>query len=173
MILVILVIFPISGNKGKKNKIYYNEKKFCAEKLNFGLLPKYIAMLGSWAGRWARLLGMQALGARGARRRTCVGARARAQVGAGARGARARGKASGRSGVGGSDARGGARGARGRAGSAWARGARPPAGVGRAAWGGRLDCQCAPGCAQLGQVWVLCTLTQFLARFDSVLFLSH
>ena len=63
MILVILVIFPISGNKGEK-KFYYNEKKFCAEKLNFGLLPKYIARLGSWAGRWARLLGVQALGRR-------------------------------------------------------------------------------------------------------------
>ena len=64
------------------------EKNLCAEKLNFGLLPKYIARLGSWAGRWARLLGVQELGrrwARGARRRTCVGARARAQVGAGAR----------------------------------------------------------------------------------------
>ena len=32
---------------------------------------------------------------------------------------------------------------------------------------------CTPGCAQLGQVGVLCTLTQFLTRFDSVLFLSH
>ena len=30
--------------------------------MNFGLLPKYIARLGSWAGRWARLLGVQALG---------------------------------------------------------------------------------------------------------------
>ena len=39
--------------------------------------------------------------------------------------------------------------------------------------GGQLGGQCAPGCAQLGQVGVLCTLTQFLARFDSVLFLSH
>ena len=66
MILVILVIFPISGNKWKKI-FNYNEKKICAEKLNFGLLPKYIARLGSWAGRWARLLGVQALGARGAR----------------------------------------------------------------------------------------------------------
>ena len=57
MILVILVIFPISGNKGKQN-FYYNEKKIFAEKLNFGLLPKYIARLGSWARRWARLLGV-------------------------------------------------------------------------------------------------------------------
>ena len=31
-------------------------------------------------------------------------------------------------------------------------------------------CLCAPGCAQLGQIWVLCTLTRFLARFD---LLSH
>ena len=86
MIFVILLIFPISGNKWKK-KFNYNEKKnFCAEKLNFGLLPKYIERLGSWAGRWARLLGVQALGARGALRRACVGARARAQVGAGALG---------------------------------------------------------------------------------------
>ena len=35
-------------------------KNFCAEKLNFGLLPKYIARLGSWARRWARLLGAAA-----------------------------------------------------------------------------------------------------------------
>ena len=47
------------------------------------------------------------------------------------------------------------------------------AGAGRGARGGRLGGQCAPGCAQLGQVGVLCTLTQFLARFDSVQFLSH
>ena len=47
------------------------------------------------------------------------------------------------------------------------------AGVSRGARGGRLGGQCAPGCAQLGQVGVLCTLTQFLARSDSVLFLSH
>ena len=33
------------------------------------------------------------------------------------------------------------------------------AGAGRGAGGGRLGGQCAPGCAQLGQVWVLCTLT--------------
>ena len=31
----------------KKNLIIM--KNFCAEKLNFGLLPKYIARLGSWA----------------------------------------------------------------------------------------------------------------------------
>ena len=55
-------------------------------------------------------------------------------------------------------------GARGSRGGRGARGVRP----GRWARG-----QCAPGCAQLGQVGVLCTLTQFLARFDSVLFLSH
>ena len=76
---------------------------------------------------------MQALGARGACRRTCVGARARAQVGLGARrrwGARSAG---GRAGVGFSDPRGarqaqaGARGAAGWAASAhlgvlnWAR----------------------------------------------------
>ena len=47
------------------------------------------------------------------------------------------------------------------------------AGVDRGARGGRLGGQCALGCAQLGQVGVLCTLTQFLARFDSVMFLSH
>ena len=29
---------------------------------------------------------------------------------------------------------------------------------------------CAPGCAQLGQIWVLCTLTRFFSRFD---LLSH
>ena len=73
---MILVIFPISGDKWKKNLIIM--KNFCANKLNFGLLPKYIARLGSWAGRWARLLGVQALGAGGARRRACVGALARA-----------------------------------------------------------------------------------------------
>ena len=62
MNFVILLIFPISGNKWKKNFNYNEKKKFCAEKLNFGLLPKYIARLGSWAGRWARQLGVQALG---------------------------------------------------------------------------------------------------------------
>ena len=45
LILVILVIFPIFGDKWKKKIIIM--KKFCAEKLNFGLLPKYIARLGS------------------------------------------------------------------------------------------------------------------------------
>ena len=70
---MILVIFPIYGNKWKKNVIIM-KKKFCAEKLNFGLLPKYIARLGSWAGRWARLLGVQALGARGVRGRAGEGA---------------------------------------------------------------------------------------------------
>ena len=40
----------------EKKNFNYNEKtNFCAEKLNFGLLPKYIARLGSWVGRWARL----------------------------------------------------------------------------------------------------------------------
>ena len=51
------------------------KKKFCAKNLNFGLLPKYIARLGSWAGRWARLLGVQALGRLWARAE-CAGARA-------------------------------------------------------------------------------------------------
>ena len=102
-----------------KKKFYYNEKKFCAEKLNFGLLPKYIARLDSWAGRWARLLGRAGAGARGVRAaggRWVSAGRARRQVrahaaGAGARGARGAGLA-------------------GRA--AWARGlgVRP----GRAAW---------------------------------------
>ena len=90
-----------------EKKINYNEKKFCAEKLNFGLLPKYIARLGSWAGRWARLLGVQALGARGVRSRACVGARERAQADAGAREAHGAGRG-GR--------RGRARSTRGRAG---------------------------------------------------------
>ena len=46
----------------KKNLIIM--KKFCAEKLNFGLLPKYIVRLGSWA--WARGLALGcALGALG------------------------------------------------------------------------------------------------------------
>ena len=111
------------------------KKKICAEKLNFGLLPKYIARLGSWA----RLLGVQALGARRARRRACVGARARAQVVAGrwasgrAAGARAAGgrwagarqQRAGRAGRAGNgrQARGQAR--RGRAGArGWAHGAR-------------------------------------------------
>ena len=51
------------------------------KKLNFGLLPKYIARLGSWAGRWARLLGVQALGRRWASAQ--AGVRGRAGEGAG------------------------------------------------------------------------------------------
>ena len=47
----------------EKNFFIIMKKNFCAEKLNFGLLPKYIARLGSWA----RLLGVQALGRRWAR----------------------------------------------------------------------------------------------------------
>ena len=48
MIFVILLIFPISRNKWKKKiLIIMKKKKICAEKLNFGLLPKYIARLGS------------------------------------------------------------------------------------------------------------------------------
>ena len=34
-----------------EKKIIIMKKKICAEKLNFGLLPKYIARLGSWPGR--------------------------------------------------------------------------------------------------------------------------
>ena len=95
------------------------------------------------------------------RRWACVGARAGA-AGSWARGHRAQRAygASGRS-------TGGAGGRLGERQQARA------AGTGRGARGSRLGGQCAPGCAQLGQVGVLCTLTQFLARFDSVLFLSH
>ena len=126
MILVILVIFPISGHK-EKNFIIM-KKNFVQKKLNFGLLPKYIARLGSWVGCWARLLGVQALGRRWARRRTCVGARARAQVGVGERkrwgarqGERARVGLAGARGARGGErqAQAGARGAAGWA--AWAR----------------------------------------------------
>ena len=63
----------------------------------------------------------------------------------------------------------GAAGARGSRGGRGARGVRP----GRAASAAWARGQCAPGCAQLGQVGVLCTLTRFLARFDSVFFPSH
>ena len=78
------------------------------------------------------------------------------------RACRAGGRAAGRARAGGARGRLGARGA-----VAGARGAAA------GARGSRLGGQYAPGCAQLGQVGVLCTLTQFLARFDSVLFLSH
>ena len=123
--------------------------------------------LGHWAGRWARGRvpgaqrawahgrALQAAGPAGARRSEraeLAGARqaerAQAERVQAERAQAERGKA-GRA----------AAGARGRA-----------AGASR---GGRLGGQCAPGCAQLGQVGVLCTPTQFLARFDSVLFLSH
>ena len=75
-------------------------------------------------------------------------------LGAGAGARSAPGARQGRAGRWGRGSRGG-RGARGVRLGRWARG------------------QCAPGCAQLGQGGVLCTLTQFLARLDSVLFLSH
>ena len=111
--------------------------------------------LGSWAGRWARLLGAGRAGVRSWRAR----GRRRARQ-AGRETACARGAVAGARGA--QQERRHGRNARGRA-----------AGAGRGARGGRLGGQCAPGCAQLGQVGVLCTLTQFLVRFDSVLFLSH
>ena len=96
--------------------------------MNFGLLPKYIARLGSWAGRWVR-------------RQGCVGAEARM---AGGRQARGRWQARGHGRTGRrawrarqadyargalAAGRGGRRGrARGRAG--WALGSRP----GHAGW---------------------------------------
>ena len=89
--------------KGKK-KFYYNEKNFCAEKLNFGLLPKYIARLGSWAGRagagrarsaQADVRGSAGEGAGG---RWCAQALGRAGAGR-AECWRARGRAAGRAGV--------------------------------------------------------------------------
>ena len=148
------------------------KKKICAEKLNFGLLPKYIARLGSWAWRWARLLGVQALGARGARRQTCVGARARAQVGVGARGAlagarsaggraerwRARGALAGARSAGGRAERWRARGrAAGRAG-AWAAATPGARGGARGAHAGAREAAGwatweRPGCAA-GPGWV-------------------
>ena len=137
---MILVIFPISGNKGKK-KFIIMKKKFCAEKLNFGLLPKYIARLGSWAGRWARLLGVQALGRRWAR----AGGRALA---------RRRGRAGGRR------ARAGARGARQARGARGRRARRAGgrgAGTGRGARGGRLSCRGAAWACSWARLGVWCT----------------
>ena len=98
------------------------------------------------AGRWAR--GRVAGAGRAWARERALQAVGRAGSGRSGRAEQARG--------------GAAAGSRGRA-----------VGAGRGARGGRLGGQCAPGCAQLGQVRVLCTLTQFLAWFDSVLFLSH
>ena len=66
-----------------KKKVNYNEKKFCAEKIDFWATAQVYCKARQLG--WARLLGVQALGARGARRQACVGARARTQVGAGAR----------------------------------------------------------------------------------------
>ena len=153
--------------KGKK-KIYYNEKKFCAKKLNFGLLPKCIARLGSCAGcwacwRWARRHGAGGMGAR-------------------ARGAGAAGAGSGRHGRAerhgmerearrqlGRRAHGMAQQARGQGMDAQGR----AVGVGRGARGGRLGGLCAPGVRSWARLGVLLHLTQFLAWFDSVFFPSH
>ena len=192
MIFVILLIFQFLGINGKK--INYNEKKkyFVQKKLSFGLLPKYIARLGSWA-----------LGAQGAGRR----ASGRwAQAGAGALGwacaeraggrawARGRGRrwALGRAGGRGAQAAGARRrwGA-GRRADTGARGRRAGAGR-RADTGGRAGGRGARGArgrarrqarARAGQAWLgvgraawarglalgcaLGALGLFLARFDS------
>ena len=135
------------GNKWKKI-FYYNEKIFCAEKLNFGLLPKYIARLGSWAGSWARLLGRRwaraeraggRAWARGRGRRWALGLAGHAwQAG----GRRTLGRRAGRA----------------RQGAAAGPGARGARGAGqRAAWARGLALGCALGALGL-----------FLARFDSV-----
>ena len=130
--------------------------------MNFGLLPKYIARLGNWAGRWARLLGVQTLGRRWARAER-AGGRAW-ERGRGRRGAlgraerwRASGRASGRAGVGGSDARG----TRGRAGAqAGAHGA-----AGWAAWA-------RPGRAA-GPGWVFGAPDSVFGLVCLGIFLSH
>ena len=158
-------IFIMNNENKKKKKIGAEGwKSYCNTKMLYCGVGALAAGHGRWAGRWA--LGERACG----RRWACVGARAgaagswacgRALQVAGRAAAGARGAAAG--------ARGAAAGARGAAAGAQAR----AAGAGRGTLGGRLGGQCAPGCAQLGQVGVLCTLTQFLAWFDSVLFLSH
>ena len=111
------------------------------------------AGVGAGALGWA-LGERQALGVRGRAVGRCSQLGARAQGAAGVRSWRARGRRSAR------QAGREAAGARTRNGRAGARGHGMDA-RGRAAGAGR------------GQVGVLCTLTQFLARFDSVLFLSH
>ena len=116
----------------KKNLIIMKKKFLCIKKLNFGLLPKYIARLGNWAGRWARLLGVQALGRRWARAE-CAGGRAWAsgqgrrrgrwqeRAGAQAAGRQAAGRqAAGRQGAAGVGALGAGRGGAGRGLGAWA-----------------------------------------------------
>ena len=57
---------------------------------------------------------------------------------------------------------------------------RPAGACDTASWAATTRPMCAPGCAcvRLGvlswaRLGVLCTLTQFLTRFDSVLFLNH
>ena len=127
----------------------------------------------------------QACGARSRRAGSAAGAQAARRAGAGRHGAgRALPRRAGNGRALGAGAHGrraavgaGAQGARqqvwqGRAGR-WAGGSRGGMGARGVRPGRWAGGQCAPGCAQLGQVGVLCTLTQFLARFDSVLFLSH
>ena len=143
------------------------------------------AGVGRLGGRacWACRARARQEGVRGARGRGTQGAqawhvgRAGERQGMGVRsagGRGARGRASGRAGVGGSDARA-------RAKRSWVSGTvaatRPcwsatQAGPGCDTVRPRATIRplCAPGCAQLGQIWVLCTLTRFLARFD---LLSH
>ena len=168
MIFLILVIFHTAGNKEKK------KKKILVQNLD-GLLPTGWARhrahrRGRWAGRWA----LQAVGRAGARRsgrvRECAGVSGRARTGAGARTVCMRRQASMRT--------CGALGARG-AGSE----RQGAAGRGRTRGRARQDArQCAAGARQarglggLGAAWacswarlgVLVHLTQFLARFDSV-----
>ena len=55
-----------------KKKFNYNEKKFCAEKIEFWATAQVYCKARQLG--WARLLGVQALGTRGASRRAQVGA---------------------------------------------------------------------------------------------------
>ena len=107
-------------------------------------------------------------------------ARGTCATGAGARTGRAGGIGVGRWvarswGAGTTQRRGGARQAQGRAGGRWG----TPQAQGRAGERqGRVGRPAGRACAHLGvlswaRLGVLCTLTHFLTRFDSVLFLSH
>ena len=160
MILVILVIFPISGNKWEKKYIIM-KKKFCAEKLNFGLLPKYIARLGSWACRrwagagcaWSAQAGVRACSGEGAGGSWALGERARCRRAgrAGrARGRRTLGRRTGRV------VRAGRAGnwlqARGQARRGWAHG-----GAGHGRPGRGLGAGWVAGWASLASFGALCT----------------
>ena len=175
--------------KKKIHVIMKNENFFFLEKKNFdGLMPILwtghagaqagagraagLRRQGRWAwvqavgaqawGGWACVLGVQgalAAGGRswgaGVRRRAARHGRAERW-----RGARARGRASGRAAV--------TRGAR--MGERYCSSDTTDPGSDTAGPRATIRPLCAPGCAQLGQIWVLGTLTRFFALFD---LLSH